>query len=88
MSTHIEWAEAAMSSAAYLPAMDLDPLADGDDNPVLVMGLFGDTVIAFTGSKDEMTNLLLEALDAVNSFDEVNGRGGRLGVSHSPRPSM
>ena len=67
MTMHIEWAEAARSSAAYVPAIELNPDGEEDDGPVLAMGLFGDTVMAFTGSKDDLTSLLLDALHSVTA---------------------
>jgi hypothetical protein len=69
MGTHIEWADAATSKAACLSAFEMNPFAVDGDKPVLVMGLFGDTVMAFTGSTDEMTNLLFDALDAIKSYE-------------------
>lgn len=69
MSTHIEWADAGMSKVACLSALEVDPYAKDDDSPVLVMGTFGDTVMAFTGSMDEMTNLLVDALNAIKLYE-------------------
>jgi hypothetical protein len=79
MSTHIEWAEAARSKAACLSALEVNPFADDDNKPVLVVGHFGDTVMAFTGSTDELLVLLLDALNAVKSYECRPAEPGRTG---------